>query len=229
MAGVMYIGRMDTPARRPARRSHAERSQAMRERLIASAIDVVRSRSYQGTTVFEVAKAAGVTPGALQHHFGSKAVLMMRVIHEILRASDAEGVHWPAPELPLEERARRLVKALWERVYEPPRFLAAWSVYFGANTDAQVRGYIAEQRAAMAATLRRRFAATFPELAAGAGTAALADLVLSALRGIGIARLLDGGSSQTAAHNAAQMRALAELIVLRCRAAQSKPTRRKKT
>jgi AcrR family transcriptional regulator len=219
-----------SPARRAtARRSHAQRSEATQRHLIDSAINVVRSRSYHGATVFEVAKAAGVTPGALQHHFGSKAVLMMRVIHEILRASDADGVPWPSPDLPAEERARRLVKALWQRVYEPPRFLAAWSVYFGANTDAQVRDYIAEQRAGVAATLRERFAATFPELGGGAGAAALADLVLSALRGIGIARLLDDGSAQAAAHIAAQLRALADLIALRCRARDRIRIRRKKT
>jgi AcrR family transcriptional regulator len=215
-----------SPARRTTpRRSHAERSEATQRQLIESAIGVVRARSYHGTTVFEVAKAAGVTPGALQHHFGSKAVLMMRVIHEILRASDAEGVRWPAPELALEERARRLVKALWERVYEPPRFLAAWSVYFGANTDAQVREYIAEQRAGLAATLRQRFAATFPELGGRAGAATLADLVLSTLRGIGIARLLDGDAPAAAARNAAQLRALADLIALRCRSAASRTSR----
>lgn len=209
--------------------------------------------------MFEVAKAAGVTPGALQHHFGSKAVLMMRVIHEILRASGAEGVRWPAPQVPLPERARRLVKALWERVYEPPRFLAAWSVYFGANTDEQVREFIASQRAGLAATLRERFAATFPELGGGADTDALADLVLSALRGIGVARLFEPAPARSApgrpgptdpreprsgsfgslgdasaagkgAHStAAQLRALADLITLRCRSAPPRNrTRRKK-
>jgi AcrR family transcriptional regulator len=211
-----------SPTRRaPPRRSHAERSEATQRHLIASAIDVVRKRSYQGATVFEVAKAAGVTPGALQHHFGSRAVLMMRVIHEILRASDASGVPWPSIDLAPEERARRLVKALWERVYEPPRFLAAWSVYFGANTDPQVRDYIAEQRAGLAATLRERFAATFPELGGGVAAATLADLVLSTLRGIGIARLLDPAP----AASAAQIRALAELIALRCHSAASRTSR----
>jgi len=68
-------------------RCQAERSRSTREHLIATTIDVVRERSYQGATVFEVAKAAGVTPGALQHHFGSKAVLMMRVVDEMLRNS----------------------------------------------------------------------------------------------------------------------------------------------
>jgi AcrR family transcriptional regulator len=226
MTRVMYIAAMNpSPARRTSpRRSHAERSEATQRHLIDSAIDVVRSRSYHGATVFEVAKAAGVTPGALQHHFGSKAVLMMRVIHEILRASDASGVPWPSPDLPPEERARRLVKALWQRVYEPPRFLAAWSVYFGANTDEQVRAYIAAQRAGLAATLRERFAATFPEMGVGAAAATLADLVLSTLRGIGIARLLDPAPEATAA----QLRALAELIALRCRSAEPSTRKRSK-
>lgn len=50
MTRVMYIAPMSATAAaaKPARRSHAERSQATREHLIASAIDVVRTRSYHG-------------------------------------------------------------------------------------------------------------------------------------------------------------------------------------
>ena len=66
--------------------SRADRARATREHLIATAIDVVRQRSYGQATLFEVAKAAGVTPGALQHHFGSRAVLMLEVLQAILQA-----------------------------------------------------------------------------------------------------------------------------------------------
>lgn len=193
------------------RRSHAERSRTTRAHLIATTIDVLRSRSYHGATVFEVAKAAGLTHGALQHHFGSKAALMMAVTAEILRSSDAAGVRWPSPQLPLAERAEHFVQALWERVYEPPRFLAAWSVYFGSAGEPEVRRAVAAQRAELAKALRTRFAEVFPELAATAGVDALADLVFSALRGMAIVRLFGAAPRE----HAAQLRALAGLIALR--------------
>lgn len=212
------------PRARATARTHAERSQATREHLVATAIDVVRERSVQGATVFEVAKAAGVTPGALQHHFGSKAVLMRRVIDEILRASDATGVAWPDPGRPLAERAEQIVRGLWQRVYEPPRFLAAWSLYFGCSSDTELCAYMAGQRAETAAELRARFAASFPELAGAADADAFVDLVLSSLRGIGVARVFD----PEAANCAPQLRALADLIVLRCRGGATPTPRSRK-
>lgn len=207
------------PVETPAPRTHAERSKATREHLIATAIEVVRQRSYQGATVFEVAKAAGVTPGALQHHFGSKAVLMMQVVDEILRSSDAGGVQWPGADLPLEQRASRYVHALWERVYEPPRFLAAWSVYFGSSTDPELRAHIAGRRAVLDAALHARFVAIFPEAARTPGVEPFVDLVLSSLRGIGLVRLFDADAPQCAA----QLEVLAMLIVQRCTAAAVPP------
>lgn len=203
-------------------RSQAERSRTTREHLIATAIDVVREHSYQGATVFEVAKAAGVTPGALQHHFGSKAVLMMRVIDEILRSGLGNGVPWPDAALPLADRAHRYVRALWEVVYEPPRFLTAWNVYFGATADPELRDYIASRRADLVVVLRGRFRSVFPELAQAPDVDALADLVLSSLRGLGVVRLFGPAEAQCAA----QLDALAELIALRCRAALPTPSSR---
>lgn len=204
-------------------RRHAERSRRTQAHLVAATIRVVRERSFAGATVFEVAKAAGVTPGALQHHFGSKAALMLRVVDEVLRSSGPEGIAWPDPALPAEARATALVEALWRRVYEPPRFLAVWQVYFGAAADAELQQQFAERRRGLAALLRERFAAALPELAAAPGFAAFADLVLSALRGLAVTRLFEHAPEAAAAQRAA----LAELIVLRLRAAgtPAKPAR----
>jgi hypothetical protein len=100
-------------------------------------------------------------------------------------------------------------------VYEPPRFLSAWNVYFGASAEPELREYIAERRAELAVQLHQRFLAVFPELAADTGVEVFADLVLSTLRGMGVVRLF--GPADAAC--AAQLDALAELIVLRCHAA----------
>ena len=201
--------------------SKAARGRQTRDRLIATTIDLVRERSYQGASVFEVAKAAGVTPGALQHHFGSKAVLMMRVVDEILRAGDTAGLPWPPPTLALPERAASFVRLMWTQVYEPPRFLAAWQVYFGSCIDPELRDYIADQRAVLADSLHARFAAIFPEAARSDGLEAFVDLLLSSLRGIGLSRLFGPDTARCDA----QLQALAGLIVLRCSAQSSPPSR----
>ena len=134
------------PTKPAAGNRHAERSEATRAQLIQAAIQVVRDKSYQGASVFEVAKAAGLTPGAFQHHFGTKAVLMMRVVDELVAASDYNAPGWPAADLPLTERARQTLQLLWQRIYEPERFLVAWQVYMGCGADPEITRYIAGLR-----------------------------------------------------------------------------------
>jgi AcrR family transcriptional regulator len=213
-------GRTRAPAPPRAERTlptlKARRAEATREHLIGTAIDVLHERSYQGATVFEVAKAAGVTPGALQHHFGSKAILMMQVTDAIMRASGPEGVAWPAAHGPLGQRCLGLVMALWKRAYEPPRFLAAWSVYFGSAGEPELRSHIAQQRAALSQALHHRFLQTLPELEGTPDSHALVQLVLTSLRGLGVVRLF----GPAAAQERQQLQLLAQLMESHCRTAQ---------
>lgn len=208
----MPVPTPDTPA--PARRrgQRAQQADATRDHLIGTAIGVLGARSYHGATVFEVAKAAGVTHGAVQHHFGSKAALMMAVTDAILRDSGPDGVAWPAAGLPLAERCHGLVLALWQRAYASQRFLAAWAVYFGSAGEPDLRGHVARQRHALAQALHDRFLQVLPELRASADAVALVQLVLSALRGLGVVRLFNSPGPG----EAAQLQLLGRLLLAHC-------------
>jgi AcrR family transcriptional regulator len=65
------------------RRSQPERSEATRRALIESARDLFASEGYSDTQLDDVARSAGVTKGALYHHFQGKADLFRAVFeHE---------------------------------------------------------------------------------------------------------------------------------------------------
>jgi AcrR family transcriptional regulator len=51
-----------------------------RERLLRAAAEVFAERGYDGTRVADIAKAAGVSNGALYAHFGSKAELLVAAL-----------------------------------------------------------------------------------------------------------------------------------------------------
>lgn len=170
------------------RRSHAERSAHTRGQLLQAAARLVHEGGAQAASMFEVAKAAGVTPGAVQHHFGSKAELMLQLVEHLLQAED--GVAWPDPAWPLRRRAQSLVQSLWDTVYAAPRFLAAWSVYFGSSGDAELMQRLAARRRTVNAGLRQRLLASFPELA-GRRAADLADLIFATLRGLALLHLFE--------------------------------------
>ncbi len=54
------------------RSSQEEKSSAMRARIINATIDCLDSMGYSKTTTSEIVKRAGVSRGALQHHFRNK-------------------------------------------------------------------------------------------------------------------------------------------------------------
>lgn len=206
---------INIPARRSQNLSHAERSAAMQAQILDAGMQVVRAKSFRAATMFEVAKAAGVTPGALQHHFGSKAELMMQLLERAIESvPDRNARHaWPMPTDSLSRRASGFVRALWASAYEPPRFLVAWGIYFGSVGDAETLKRVVALRARLRATLRQRFIQTFPELVGAPRLDAFIDFVLSSLRGMGVVRLFGPAPKSCAA----QLAELAAIIEWRCR------------
>lgn len=65
------------------RRSHAERRAATRRALLDAARVLFAEKGYAEVTVEEVVRGAGVTRGALYHHFEDKRLLLKAVVEEI--------------------------------------------------------------------------------------------------------------------------------------------------
>ncbi|MEM6415459.1 MAG: TetR/AcrR family transcriptional regulator [Pseudomonadota bacterium] len=68
-----------TSNEKPVRRTQAQRSQEMRERLIEAAITVLEHDGYSAASVNRVVDVAGVSKGAYLHHFPTKHQLIVAV------------------------------------------------------------------------------------------------------------------------------------------------------
>jgi AcrR family transcriptional regulator len=75
----------------PKRRSQAERAEATRTALMDAARRLFTERGYDDVGTEEIVRAAGVTRGALYHHFGGKAELL-EAVYERLEAESTERV-----------------------------------------------------------------------------------------------------------------------------------------
>ncbi len=72
------------------RRSQAERTQATRALLIRTGRELFAEHGFAGVSAEQLVAAAGVTRGALHHHFGDKQGLFLAVIEEVERENTEE-------------------------------------------------------------------------------------------------------------------------------------------
>jgi AcrR family transcriptional regulator len=87
------------------RRTQEERSRSTRAALLASARALFTERGFVGTNRDDIAAGAGVTRGALYHHFATKEALFRAVVEELEEElvgrviMGAEGVTDPGEQL----------------------------------------------------------------------------------------------------------------------------------
>ena len=87
--------------------------QALRGRVLDAAAALFQSNGYGATTTQQIAAAAGVTHGAMHHHFPTKKKLGLAVVRERVR----EAIHetWVAP-MRDEATARDAINAIFDTI-----------------------------------------------------------------------------------------------------------------
>ena len=167
---------------------HNIKSELTRERLLSSAMMVMQESGSSQLSLQAVAQAAGMTTGAVQHHYPSKAALMMQVLTRLIAELEGSAEFWPSSHWHLQRRADHFVQQAWLQLYSTPRFATAWSAYLAARDDAVMTAHIIEQRAKIQQRLRAQFVATFPELKNRPQIDASIQFVFSSLRGMGLVK-----------------------------------------
>ena len=137
----------------PGRRTQAERSSATRNALLRATVDTLVERGYAGTSTVEVQRRAGVSRGALTHHFTSRADLVLAAM-DLLYDDFSTGVRDAASQLPTgTARLRPAIRVLWER-FHGPLFVAAMELWTAARTDPDLRAALVPHERRLGRQLR---------------------------------------------------------------------------
>lgn len=100
------------------RRTQAERTARTRERILSAVVESIAEVGFGRTTANEIARRAGVTWGAVQHHFGAKDGILEAVLEDSFERFATRLDRIPA-EGPLEERVGLFVDRAWEHFSSP--------------------------------------------------------------------------------------------------------------
>lgn len=175
------------------RRTQAERTAATRSALLAATIDCLVERGYAGTTTSEVARRAGVSPGALLHHFPTKADLLCASVGHLFEQRSAEFRKAMA-DLPVgAEKSAAAIDTLWT-MFSGSTFVAWLELCVGARSDPELaeavvgldRAFMASNESVTREVFAEESAADpeFPRVALG--------LSFSLMTGLALCRLLPG-------------------------------------
>lgn len=122
------------PAKRPSRRSQEDRSRDAKERLLSATIDVLMRRGYNGLTTKEVASTAGLSNGALMHHYASKAELVIAATTAVYDECIARGQRIAHSPDAIKKPVEGFISDSLSVYFDWP-FLAALEVILVARTD----------------------------------------------------------------------------------------------
>src|SRR3954452_19247814 len=119
-------------------RTQAERSERTRELWLDATIECLVELGYARTTVQEICQRAGLSRGAQQHHFTTKAELMTAALEHLFTRL-ADEIAAATVELPAgTERIETGIDLLW-RAYSGTLSTAAVELWVAARTDPELR------------------------------------------------------------------------------------------
>lgn len=139
--------------------SQRERSEATKTKILEAAVRVLVKYGYAAASTTRIVQEAGVSRGAMLHHYPNKAVLMQEVLQHVLHVREQafhralEGTHGPTT-------ISDVIDAFWDAVGAEEAFVPWLELTVAARTEPR----LGEILAAAADDIQRVIAANFRRL-----------------------------------------------------------------
>jgi AcrR family transcriptional regulator len=197
--------------RRSRRRTQQARRAATRGALLDATVACLVQRGWAGTSTTEIARMAGVSRGAQQHHYRSKHELVAAAVEHLL-TRQREAYERAFTGLPPAERtAPRAVDLLWE-MFRGPYVTALLELAVAGRTDPLVRPMCAAIVDRIAALTIETFDRIFPGAPSRERAPAVLRGLLALLTGLALTRGLDEEIDRSGDEVLEQVRALAAVL-----------------
>jgi AcrR family transcriptional regulator len=170
-----------------------------RERLIAAGYSVLSEKGYEATTVKEVARVAGVSPGLFHYYFASKDELLVAVLHEA-GARYGQMMRDLRAAVPAEQFLQSAVAAARDRVrQEPEWYRLRYELFALSLRNPAFLPVLGE----LLAHIREMFARAFAGVTGGDSVRAqaLAAVVLAGFDGLALQQLAEPDTDLAAAYD----------------------------
>ena len=170
------------------RRQQKDRTAATRAAVLEATIELLVERGYAGTSTRLAAETAGVSLGALQHHFRTKAELTveaMRFVTDRLAEEFVSAIPRDGDEI---ERISLALDRLFV-VFRGPTFAAALELHLAARTDEALREPMSRLHLEDQARIRESAIALMPGVEDQPGFDGWLAMSVSAIRGMAVATM----------------------------------------
>ncbi|HMI94150.1 MAG TPA: TetR/AcrR family transcriptional regulator [Polyangiales bacterium] len=127
---------------RPAR-TQAMRRAETRARLLDATIECLIELGYAGTTTPIVCERAGLSRGALLHHFPTKTELVLAAVAHLAAQTGARLTRMSSPPPPAGGRIEQSLEVIWHS-FTGPLFYASLELWVAARTDRELHKHLYE-------------------------------------------------------------------------------------
>ena len=175
----------------------ADRSRAMRARLLEATVELLGERGFAGTSTTLVSERAGVSRGAQLHHFPTKNDLVVAAVEHLTELRGAELAEAVAA-LPQERRTTRAVLRMLGDHFASPVFAAALELWVAARTDEALLAAVSPLEQRVGRETHRLTVAALGADESRPGVRELVQATLDMVRGLGLAQTITDDSARRA-------------------------------
>jgi AcrR family transcriptional regulator len=170
------------------RRQQSDRTAATRGAVLDATVELLIERGYAGTSTRLAAERAGVSLGALQHHFRTKAELSVEAMRFVTeRLADEFVAAAPDSDDPVDRFGQTLDRLLV--VFRGPTFAAAVELQLASRTVSELQKPVSDLHQDVEAIILRSARQVLPELVPLEGFNAVLQTSVAAVRGLAIAAM----------------------------------------